>query len=768
MRPTSIIATLVLLGCGSETTEVGRLVPIQADTPVAIQLHDAVGYGTVAVPIRQTNTYGIAITGGGVSIAVRGGGTIAGSELTFDATGYATAFVDVPEGRIAEVQVQSATLTDKIGSSAKAYGLSNSLPDMPLALTQVVDPEVEDYDFIAPGTGGVAVSAADRVWWVPMDAGQPAHSVANLPFLIDGMWGTHVDRDGVLDLAMWADSQLLILRGRSEGGYGWGGAWSAGDREISGVTATDVNGDRIADLVVGISTDEDSSVEVLLGDGQWSFKPTEPLLLSYPIEGLSAADDDRNGDPDITVLSGASGVLRRYTVTDEGWVAGTPPEIAQYKAEPGSLLLPPIDLNDEGSPEIAVIGPSEADAQEMVFYVLGEPPIKYPLSFSPFEATFADLDGDGAQDLIALEQDVVNAIRFDAEEDRFISQATIGMGDSGPVAARDFTDDGRADLAILRNGVTLRTGIEPDSGGWSVESYPFRSYDLGLSGPVTTGDFVGNGKLDVIGVTDDEGTPTITGWWFVQEEDGPSLQRAASIATQPGLFLDFAHCGNNVYALIMGAEGPAIHRIRINNTDGNFDLEDKWPVPISIDADFLACGAATGSSFGVAASNGSGDWTVYSNDKSEVASGNNGPTAGIVMADTDGDGIDEVHNCDVFECNMAAADFNGDGRDEIVTSSLATSVASPDGSTQYLPAGGHIDIDDINDDGWLDLVLYDETTGTMSIHQGMLNGIAPGVSIRTERRTAGAGVLRDIDQDGNLDFLTSDADGKLIHTRTSD
>jgi len=766
MRPKSIIATLVLLGCGSETTEIGRLVPIQADTAVAIQLHDAVGYGTVAVPIRQTNSYGIAIPGGGVSIAVRDGGTIAGSELTFDATGYATAFVDVPAGRVAEVQVQAATGTDKIGRAAKAYGLSNSLPEMPLALTQAVDPEVNDYDFIAPGTGGVAVSSADRVWWVPMGAGQPSHSVANLPFLIDGMWGAHVDRDGVLDLAIWADSQLLILRGRSNGGYGWGGAWSAGDREIAGVTATDVNGDRIADLVVGISTDEESTVEVMLGDGQWSFQPTDPLQLSYPIEGISASDDDRNGDPDITELTGASGVLRRYTVTDEGWVAGTPPEIAQYKAEPGSLLLPPIDLNDEGAPEIAVIGPSEAEAQEMVFYVLGEPPIKYPLSFGPFDSTFADLDGDGAQDLVALEDDVVNAIRFDADEDRFISQATVGMGDSGPIAARDFTDDGRADLAILRDGVTLRIGTEPDSGGWSVESYSFRSYNLGLSGPVTTGDFVGNGKLDVVGVTDNEGVPTITGWWFIQEEDGPSLQRAASIPTQPGLLLDFAHCGNNVYALIMGADGAAIHRIRINTTEGNFDLEDKWPTPISADADFLACGSATGSTFGVAASNDSGDWTIYSNDKSEVASGNIGPTAGIVMADTDGDGIDDIHNCDVFECKMAAADFNGDGRDEIVTSSLTTSVTSADGATQTLPRGGHIDVDDINEDGWPDLILYDETSGTLSIHQGMVNGIAPAVSIQTERNTTGAGVLRDVDQDGILEFVTSDSDGKLIHTRT--
>ena len=341
---------------------------------MGIALHDAVGEGTVALPIRQINTYGAAIPGGKVSIAVRNGGSIAGNQLEFDATGYATALVEVPAGKVAEVQVQTASETDVLGRAAKAFGLGNTMPEMPLPANFIVDTDDESADFIAPGTNGVAVGAGDKVWYVPMEPGQPPHPVANLPFFIDGMWGNHIDDDGILDLAIWADTQVVLLRGRAGGGYGWGGAWTTGDRDVAGVTATDVNGDRITDLVVGISSVEDSLVEVMLGEGQWEFTPTEPLELSFPIEGVSASDDDGNGDPDITVLSGASGVIRRYTITEDGWVGGTPPEIAQYKAEPGSLLLPPVDLNDIGAPEIAVVGPSEADAQELVFYVLGEPP----------------------------------------------------------------------------------------------------------------------------------------------------------------------------------------------------------------------------------------------------------------------------------------------------------------------------------------------------------------------------------------------------------
>ena len=767
MRPSPQILLLALLGCGSESSDTTRLQPIVADDVMGIALHDAVGEGTVALPIRQVNTYGAAIPGGKVSIAVRNGGSIAGNQLEFDATGYATALVEVPAGKVAEVQVQTASETDVLGRAAKAFGLGNTMPEMPLPANFIVDTDDESADFIAPGTNGVAVGAGDKVWYVPMEPGQPPHPVANLPFFIDGMWGNHIDDDGILDLAIWADTQVVLLRGRAGGGYGWGGAWTTGDRDVAGVTATDVNGDRITDLVVGISSVEDSLVEVMLGEGQWEFTPTEPLELSFPIEGVSASDDDGNGDPDITVLSGASGVIRRYTITEDGWVGGTPPEIAQYKAEPGSLLLPPVDLNDIGAPEIAVVGPSEADAQELVFYVLGEPPTKYPLTFGPFNATFADLDGDGAEDLLTLEDGVVNAIRFNVDEDRFISQSTVGMGYTGPIAARDYTGDGRADLAILREGVTLREGTEPSAGGWSVESMGFRSYNVGLSGPISVGDFVGNGKVDVVGMIDESSIPTVACWWFMEGDDGMAVQRAGAVPTQPGLLLDMVRCERNVYALVYGAEGAAIHRVRITNREGNFGLENQWINPLPVDAEFLACGSAIFGTPGVAAANGNGDWWIFGNDKSEAGTGNIGPTAGIVMADSDGDGTDEVFGCRVIGCEMAAADFNGDGRDEIITSNFETRIESAAGS-QRLDTRGMLNIVDVDGDGRLDLTVYDDETGVFAVHPGMANGLAPAVSMRTERSTAGNGFLGDVDRDGDLEFITANDEGKLIHSRTSD
>ena len=763
MRPISTVALIALVGCGTEESTTSRLIAVEADQPVSIQLHDTVGDTTIPVSVRQVNSYGAAVPGGTAFVAVRGGATIPTGRVAFDSTGYGTVNVELKRGTVAQIQVQQADNTDDFGSAASIYSVSASMPDLPLTMVQLLPDALSRLDHMIAGTSGLAVGSDDEVWWIPTEPGHLPHQVADLPFAIDGMWSVHIDADGVLDAAIWADSQVVILRGRPGGGYGWGGAWTAGEREIAGVVANDVDGDRLTDLVVAMTSEDESMVEVLLGDGLWGFEAVAPLELSYPLDGVSAADDDQDGTPDITVLSSATGVLRRYTVTEEGWVGGTPPEIAQYKADPGSILLPPVDLNSEGSPEIAVVGPSAASAQELVFYVLGEPPTKYPLSFTPFNATFADVDSNGSQDLIALEDNVLNAIRFVADEDRFISQGTVGVGESGPVVARDYTGDGLAELAVLNDGVSIRAGTKTDADVWSVESSGMRSYSIDLVGPVAVGDVSGNGTIDVIGVASPDGVPRIKGWWFVDGDGGPSLQTAGKVDLQPGVLLDFAQCANNAYALVQGAESTTLHRARINPTDANFNFTDMWGAK-AVEGSHIDCGWATPSARGVAVSDGDGNWVLYRNDGTQVDAGNFGPTAGIGMADVDGDGADEVYNCAEANCRVLGADLNGDGLDEVVRSGFETRI---DGGPA-LANGGWLGAVDVDGDGVQDLTAYDDTTGTFSIFRGMQNGVAPPVSLKTTRSTMGPGFLADVDGDGDLEFVSVDTDGKLVHSRTSD
>ena len=772
MRLPTLSIMIALWGCKTESTTTQRLTPIAASDAISIQLADAVGIGPVQVPVRQVNSYGVGVPGGSASVAIRGAGSIASSEVLFDAYGYAELTVDVIEGGLVEVQVQSAENTEDIGPPARVFGMSNDMPDLPLAPTFLANETVSAGQWLVTGTNGLAAGGDNEIWWLPAEQGTLPHQVADLPFFIDGMWSAHIDSDAIADLVVWADTHVILLRGRPNGGYGWGGAWTSGARDIAGVVANDINGDRLTDIVVAASTDAASVIEVLIGDGRWNFQMTDPLTLSYPVDGITAADDDRNGDPDITILSGASGVLRRYTITENGWVGGSPPEIAQYKADPGSVLLPPLDLNNRGAPEIAVIGPSGSGEQALVFYVLGTPPTKYPLSFGPFDATFADLDGNGADDLIALEDDVLNAIRFTEDGNKFISQSTMGMGDRGPIAAQDFTGDGLADLAILEQGITVREGTVPEIGGWSVTTQGMRSYSLNLMGPVSIADLNADGAPDIIGITNAAPPPGLDPevriWSFVTGEDGlPALQTGDVNPLQPGALLDFAHCNNNVYTLIAGPESQTLHRTRVTTAMDTFALEDVWGA-MAVSGDMIACGRASVGANGVAVGSHDGTWTVYNNDGSIAGSDVGVPGYGIAMADTDGDGIDEVYSCEEMGCQILGADFNGDGIDEVVRSNNLTTTVDTNGGQQIVNGRGFLSTGDINDDGHLDLMTFDQYTGTLSFHRGLQGTLAPSWAIRTERELEGPAFLADVDGDGSLDFISVDDSGKLLHSKTGE
>ena len=116
MRPSPQILLLALLGCGSESSDTTRLQPIVADEVMGIALHDAVGEGTVALPIRQVNTYG-AIPTAGVDRA--------GNEKKLEPSRVRRHRIRHssrrgPAGKVAEVQVQTASETDVLAAGALA------------------------------------------------------------------------------------------------------------------------------------------------------------------------------------------------------------------------------------------------------------------------------------------------------------------------------------------------------------------------------------------------------------------------------------------------------------------------------------------------------------------------------------------------------------------------------------------------------------------------------------------------------------------------
>ena len=189
---------------------------VEPEQGTAVQVLPASGVGTIEVPIRLINSYGIAIGSGEFSVEVSGA-SAEESTVTTDATGHAVITVNASGATVFDVSV-----TGTASGTGTGYALRSDAPDVIAPTGAILPLEAPPAVVAAAGTGGVAFAGGDEVWWQPFDAQTQAHRVADLPYDVEGMWGVHIDEDGILDLAIWSGSQVLLLRGWSGGGYSWG------------------------------------------------------------------------------------------------------------------------------------------------------------------------------------------------------------------------------------------------------------------------------------------------------------------------------------------------------------------------------------------------------------------------------------------------------------------------------------------------------------------------------------------------------------------
>lgn len=241
--------------------------------------------------------------------------------------------------------------------------------------------------------------------------------------------------------------------------YGTGGATA-----IS-VTLADVNADGIPDALVsaGLPDYNGSAVYELLGQGGSHFGPARLIYTARTIANfgpLVAADVNGDGRADILV-AGQQGNGNSNTITLLiGNGNGTFQAPMAVFSAPGSIGAIAVgDLNGDGKPDLVVTVPDPTSDASLAMVALGtgNGAFSNPVSYQVAgddSVTIADLNGDGKPDIVT---DGVS-ILFGDGTGKFPTRQDYQARTMGSILVTDFNGDGRLDIVVGNGNPDLLTG----------------------------------------------------------------------------------------------------------------------------------------------------------------------------------------------------------------------------------------------------------------------------------------------------------------------
>jgi hypothetical protein len=297
------------------------------------------------------------------------------------------------DGTFRPAQQFSTTL----GPSALAVGDFNGDGKLDIALTEYGLPSSALAIFLGKGDGTFIAG--------------PVYTTVSLPY---GITVADFNGDRHLDLAVANNgtNTVAIFLGNGDGTFQQPYSYHAPLPER--VLAIDVNGDGRADLAVLAYCGRDprtcssGAVEVLLNQGHGTFK--KPLYFSVKgvgPDGIAAADLDSDGKIDLVVAN--NNFQQSSTVSVLlGKGDGTFKPTVHYRVGAGPAGIAIADFNGDGKLDIAVANTRSATVS--LLYGKGNGTFKpaedlnFPANSLPISATAANFHGDGAPDLaVALD-----------------------------------------------------------------------------------------------------------------------------------------------------------------------------------------------------------------------------------------------------------------------------------------------------------------------------------------------------------------------------
>jgi hypothetical protein len=410
------------------------------------------------------------------TLTVNGTGFVSGSVVQWNGTALATTFVS------------GSQLTATVPASDITVASTDSVT--------VVNPSP------AGGTSPL----------VPFPVTSPTRSVSFVNSIIPAGTSTPLfatvgdfNRDGKLDVAVTNDgANISVLLGNGDGTFQSPVSYAAGQMPLGIVTA-DLNGDGNLDLAVVDQIFGSSSVSVLLGNGDGTFRV--PLTATTGSESAQVVAADLNGDGklDLAVTNADSTTVSILL----GNGNGTFQKEVQYNAgfEPNGIATG--DLNGDGRLDL-VVSDFNLGTSGDVAVLLGngdgtfQAPVQYTTGNGPTSVVAADFNGDGKLDLAVANYNPYGgngsgsvSILLGNGDGSFQAQVPYTTGnDPTDVVVGDLNGDGKLDVVAADTFFGTVSVLFGNGDGTFQNHSDFPTAPSPYS--VAIGDFNRDGRLDLV------------------------------------------------------------------------------------------------------------------------------------------------------------------------------------------------------------------------------------------------------------------------------
>ncbi|HJP92104.1 MAG TPA: VCBS repeat-containing protein [Pyrinomonadaceae bacterium] len=321
------------------------------------------------------------------------------------------------------------------------------------------------------------------------------------------------DRKLDLVVACGRSRNVLVLPGKGNGQFGEPLSKTTIPDPPSEIALGDLNGDGKPD--VAVASHDSYGVVVLLGDGKGglAIAPNSPVMMKvgqHPhTHGLAIADVNRDNKLDLITDNNADNDIS--IVLGDGRGNFTPAPQSPFAVGPSPYPFGVGDVNNDGWPDIAATatatGPSRREqlpfsrALTLLLsdgkggFVTRQLPLR---TSEPWFAAIADLNGDGKADIVATHHEINAMTVLIGDGSGGFAEMNGSPFDFGQplfhIALADVNYDGKVDV-VATAGNSLRVLLGDGRGGFS--SAPPISIGRG-AWRLALGDLNGDNRVDVV------------------------------------------------------------------------------------------------------------------------------------------------------------------------------------------------------------------------------------------------------------------------------